>query len=158
MKVGEAHPQWTEQLICVSIANCRANGDSHVRCRSHPVYSDGEAYEERNGKWSRIFGSDYIDWLGVKNNARWLDVGCGTGPLCEVILNRCAPLEYVGIDVAPAVLEYARTRHTDERAKFQMDDPLKLSFGENEFDAAVSAPVINFLPDPVQMVSEMKRV
>ena len=123
-----------------------------------PVYSDGEAYEERNGKWSRIFGGDYIDWLTVEKGSRWIDVGCGTGALCEVIMDRSAPKQYVGIDVAPAVLEYARSRHPDDRAQFQIDDALNLSFGENEFDAAVSALVINFLPDPVRMVSEMKRV
>ncbi len=123
-----------------------------------PVYTDGEAYEERNGKWSRVVGRDYIDWLAVEKGLRWLDVGCGTGALCEVILGRCAPEEYIGVDVAEAQLEYARSRHSDDRARFQIDDALSLSFGEDAFDAAVSALVINFLPDPVQMVAEMKQV
>ncbi len=123
-----------------------------------PVYTDGEAYEERNGKWSRVVGRDYIDWLAVEKGLRWLDVGCGTGALCEVILDCCAPEEFVGVDVAEAQLENARSRHPDVRARFQMDDALSLSFGEDMFDAAVSALVINFLPDPVRMVAEMKRV
>ena len=37
----------------------------------------------------------------------WLDVGCGTGALCEVILERCVPRECVGVDVAEAQLSYA---------------------------------------------------
>ncbi len=123
-----------------------------------PVYTDGEAYEERNGKWSRVIGRDYMDWLAVEKGSRWLDVGCGTGALCEVILDHCAPEEFVGVDVAEAQLEYARSRHPDDRARFQMDDALSLSFGEDAFDAAVSALVINFLPDPVRMVAEMKGV
>ncbi len=123
-----------------------------------PVYSDGEAYEERNGKWSRVIGRDYMDWLAVEKESRWLDVGCGTGALCEVVLDRWAPEDYVGVDVAEAQLEYARSRHPDERARFQLDDALSLSFGDGMFDAAVSALVINFMPDPVRMVAEMKRV
>ena len=123
-----------------------------------PVYTDGEAYEERNGKWSRVIGRDYVDWLAIENGSRWLDVGCGTGALCEVILDRCAPKEYVGVDMAEAQLEYARSRHPDDRARFQIDDALSLSFSQDAFDAAVSALLINFLPDPVRMVAEMKRV
>ncbi len=53
-----------------------------------PVYSDGEAYEQFNGRWSRISGRDFIGWLSLPNKIRWLDVGCGTGALCEVILER----------------------------------------------------------------------
>jgi ubiquinone/menaquinone biosynthesis C-methylase UbiE len=123
-----------------------------------PIYSDGESYERFNGKWSRISGRDFIGWLSVPNGRRWLDVGCGTGALCEVILGHCTPDEYVGVDVAEAQLAYARSRHADANARFQRDDALALSFHENEFDAAVSAYVINFFPEPRKMVAEMKRV
>ncbi len=57
-----------------------------------PVYFDGEAYEQFNGRWSRISGRDFIGWLSVPNQSRWLDVGCGTGALCEVILSVARPV------------------------------------------------------------------
>jgi ubiquinone/menaquinone biosynthesis C-methylase UbiE len=123
-----------------------------------PVYSDGEAYERFNGKWSRVSGRDFIEWLSIPDDLRWLDVGCGTGALCEVILDRCAPKEYVGVDVAEAQLAFAHSRHSGTKARFQPDDALALSFRENEFDAAVSAYVINFFPEPRKMIVEMKRV
>jgi ubiquinone/menaquinone biosynthesis C-methylase UbiE len=123
-----------------------------------PIYLDGEAYERFNGRWSRISGRDFIGWLAVPNNRRWLDVGWGTGALCEVILERCAPTEYVGVDVAAAQLAYARSRHPAANARFQRDDALALSFHDNQFDAAVSAYVINFFPEPHTMAAEMKRV
>jgi ubiquinone/menaquinone biosynthesis C-methylase UbiE len=123
-----------------------------------PVYFDGEAYEQFNGRWSRMSGRDFIAWLSVPSHSRWLDVGCGTGALCEVILERCAPTECVGVDVAEAQLSYARSRHRGGNVRFQRDDALALSFAENEFDAAVSAYVINFFADPRDMAAEMKRV
>jgi ubiquinone/menaquinone biosynthesis C-methylase UbiE len=123
-----------------------------------PVYFDGEAYEQFNGRWSRISGRDFIEWLAAPSEARWLDVGCGTGALCEVILERRAPKEYVGIGVAEAQLSYARSRHDGDNVRFQRDDALALSFAENEFDAAVSAYVINFFSEPRHMTAEMNRV
>ena len=123
-----------------------------------PVYSDGDAYELYMGQWSRASCGDIIDWLGCADGGRWLDVGCGTGALCEVILNHGAPKEYVGVDVAEAQLDFSRSKFPDGRARFQVDDALALSFDENVFDAAVSAYLINFFPEPRKMVTEMKRV
>jgi len=122
------------------------------------IYSDGESYERFNGRWSRISGRDFIGWLSMPNDKRWLDVGCGTGALCEVILQHCRPTEYVGVDVADAQLDYARAKHDNANVRFQHDDALALSFRDGEFDAAVSAYVINFFPDPRVMMAEMKRV
>jgi ubiquinone/menaquinone biosynthesis C-methylase UbiE len=122
------------------------------------IYSDGASYERFNGRWSRISGRDFIGWLSIPSNKRWLDVGCGTGALCEVILERCTPREYVGVDVAEAQLAYARARHPAANARFQRDDALALSFHDGEFDTAVSAYVINFFSEPRMMAAEMRRV
>jgi len=122
------------------------------------IYSDGESYERFNGRWSRISGRDFIGWLSIPKNRRWLDVGCGTGALCEVIVERCTPSQYVGVDVAEAQLGYARARHSAPNVRFQRDDALALSFRDAEFDAAVSAYVINFFPEPRMMAAEMKRI
>ena len=123
-----------------------------------PIYSDGEAYEMSMGKWSRASSPQFIDWLATEFRLRWLDVGCGTGALCEVIQNSCEPREYVGVDAAEAQLAFARSKHSNAKARFQTDDALALSFHDDEFDAAVSAHVINFVPEPQKMVAEMKRV
>jgi ubiquinone/menaquinone biosynthesis C-methylase UbiE len=48
------------------------------------IYSDGESYERFNGRWSHISGRDFIGWLSIPNNKRWLDVGCGTGALARL--------------------------------------------------------------------------
>jgi len=50
--------------------------------------SDGEAYESQMGRWSRVVGEVFLDWLAVAEGLRWIDVGCGNGAFTEVS-NRC---------------------------------------------------------------------
>ena len=39
------------------------------------LFTDGEAHERRIGRWSRIGGEAFLDWLAVPKGLRWLDVG-----------------------------------------------------------------------------------
>src|SRR3974390_977016 len=53
------------------------------------LFTDGKAYERRMGRWSRIVGEAFLDWLAVPKGLRWLDVGCGNGAFTEVLIARC---------------------------------------------------------------------
>src|ERR1700722_13417104 len=55
------------------------------------VFTDGEAYERRMGRWSRLVSEVFLAWLALPNGLRWLDVGCGNGAFTEVLIARCAP-------------------------------------------------------------------
>jgi len=39
------------------------------------------------GRWSRAVATPFLRWLRAPANAEWLDVGCGTGILSELVLN-----------------------------------------------------------------------
>ena len=39
-------------------------------------FSDGEACELTMGRWSRVAGEQFLDWLSPPNGLRWLDVVC----------------------------------------------------------------------------------
>jgi len=71
--------------------------DAEMSETSH-LFSDGEAYERLMGRWSRLAGEIFLDWLDVPANLRWLDVGCGNGAFTEVLIARCAPREVVAVD------------------------------------------------------------
>ena len=43
------------------------------------VWASGAAYEPYVGRWSRMVAAEYLGWLEVPAQRRWLDVGCGTG-------------------------------------------------------------------------------
>ena len=88
----------------------------------------------------------------------WLDVGSGTGALCEVILAGASPHQVMGVDPSDGFVSFARHKVTDKRATFQIGDAQKLPVADGSFDATVAGLVINFITDQPKAVSEMKRV
>ncbi len=121
-------------------------------------FEDGAAYEQGMGRWSRLAGEIFLDWLAPQPGLRWIDVGCGSGALTELLVQRCAPAETQGIDPSDAQLVFARARPGARGAAFQQGDAMALPFPENRFDAAVMALVIFFVPEPARGVAEMARV
>lgn len=127
----------------------------------HPpsdVWAAGDAYERYVGRWSRPVAQEFISWLTLKRNQRWVDVGCGTGALTMTILAAAAPREVVGVDPSDGFISHARRQIQDPRATFRSGDAQNLPIEDDAFDAAVSGLVLNFVPDPARAVSEMMRV
>lgn len=122
------------------------------------LFTDGEAYEKLMGRWTRLVGEVFLDWLDIPKGLRWLDVGCGNGAFTEEVVTRCAPATVIAIDPSADQLAYARTRPAAKSADFRVGDAQKLLFAENSFDVAVMALVICFLADPPRAVAEMTRV
>jgi SAM-dependent methyltransferase len=124
----------------------------------HDRWSSGEAYERYVGRWSRPVAGDFVAWLALAVHSDWLDVGCGTGALTEVLLAQAAPGRVEGIDASEAYVATARAAVVDTRVAFRVGDAQESPFRDGEFDAAVSGLVLNFVPDGRRMVSEMRRV
>jgi SAM-dependent methyltransferase len=121
-------------------------------------FDDGAAYELFMGRWSRAVSPDFIDWIDPPAAARWLDVGCGSGAFTEHILDTCAPLSMTAIDPSQAQIDYVSTRTLAQRAKFRVADSQALPFSDATFDVVASAFVINFIPDQLRGLKEMRRV
>jgi SAM-dependent methyltransferase len=134
-----------------------ADGDAEMNQMSR-LFADGEAYERLMGRWSRVAGEIFLDWLDVPANRRWLDVGCGNGAFTEAVIARCASVEVIGVDPSEGQLAFARTRPGARPARFRIGDAHALPFGEARFDVAVMALVVTYLSDPGKAVSEMARV
>jgi ubiquinone/menaquinone biosynthesis C-methylase UbiE len=122
------------------------------------LFNDGAAYERLMGRWSRIAGEVFLDWLKAPKNLRWLDVGCGNGAFTEVLIARSAPLEVMAVDPSEGQLAYARTRPGAKLAQFRAGGAQALPFPDRSFDAVSMALVITFVPDPAKAVAEMARV
>ena len=122
------------------------------------VFDDGAAYELMMGKWSRLAGELFLDWLAPPTALRWLDVGCGTGAFAQLVIERCAPGMVDGVDPSPAQLVFARKRASAGIAQFHQGDATALPFPDDAFDVAAMALVIFFLEVPAQGVAEMARV
>ncbi|MEO8883763.1 MAG: class I SAM-dependent methyltransferase [Devosia sp.] len=121
-------------------------------------FDDGAAYEEMMGKWSRLAGEVFLDWLRPRANLNWTDVGCGNGAFTELLAERCAPQSIVGIDPSEGQLAYARSRHRAGIAQFLQGSAQSLPLAAASVDAASMALVIFFMPDPAAGVAEMRRV
>ncbi len=121
-------------------------------------FTDGAAYDRIMGRWSRAAGEVFLDWLALPGGLRWLDVGCGSGAFTELVVERCSPGEMCAVDPAADLINFAQTRPSASHVDYQVGDALALPFDDGEFDVAVMAVVINFVPEPAKGVAEMMRV
>ncbi len=121
------------------------------------VWESGDAYEAYVGRWSRLVGAELLSWLALPAGLRWLDVGCGTGALSQLILERASPRTVVAVDRSTGYIEHAHARIGDARAAFRPGDAQALPLADGEADVAVSGLVLNFVPDPARMMAEMRR-
>ena len=75
----------------------------------------GQAYEQMMGRWSRILAPLFIQFSGIADGDRVLDVGCGTGSLTFVLPAAANVDQVAAIDRSDVYVEYARFRNTDPR-------------------------------------------
>lgn len=121
-------------------------------------FDDSAAYERAMGRWSRAVAPIFLQWLAPPANARWLDVGCGTGIFAHTLLELTAPAAVVGVDPAVSQIAEASRGPAAGRAAFQVGDARRLPFMDASFDIACSALVLNFIAERSQAVAEMRRV
>jgi SAM-dependent methyltransferase len=124
----------------------------------HDAWQAGDRYEAYMGRWSRQLAPRFLDWLGLADGLDWLEIGCGTGALSAAILAPRRPRSLIAIDPSEGFVATARATVADPRADFQVGDAQALAFGTASRDVAVSALVLNFVPDKGKALGEMKRV
>lgn len=122
------------------------------------LWTAGNRYEDYVGRWSRLIAREFIDWLQLPPQLRWVDVGCGTGALTETILACAAPAEVFGIDPSEEFVSEAIDRLQDNRVRFQIGEARALPLENTAVDVVVSGLVLNFVPGPAAAIAEMRRV
>jgi len=118
----------------------------------------GSTYDDFMGRWSRLLAPRFVSWLPARFDAHWLDVGCGTGALCEAIAARARPASVIGCDPSGPFIDSARQRCTDARVSFVVAGVGDLPTREGGFDRVTSALALNFFPDAESAVDEMRRI
>lgn len=115
-------------------------------------------YERLMGRWSRVLAGPFIDFVGVADGERVLDVGCGTGSLTFALPQAAEVGEVAAIDYSPVFVEEAQRRNTDPRITIAEGDACAIPFPDGRFDRALSLLVLHFVPKADQAVAEMRRV
>jgi SAM-dependent methyltransferase len=64
----------------------------------------------------------------------------------------------VGVDIAAPYIAFARAHAAATNLAFEIADAAKLPFGDKSFAAAAAQLALNFVPDPLAVLNEMRRV
>jgi SAM-dependent methyltransferase len=129
-----------------------------ARAESSNVFADAKAYERFMGRWSRLVAPRFLSFAGIGEATSVLDVGCGTGALALEIAARNRKALVMGMDLSKEYIAYDNQQNHDERVRFEAGDAQHMLFPDGSFDAVVSLLALNFIPQPQQVLAEMRRV
>ena len=123
------------------------------------MFEDAEAYERFMGRWSSMLAPLLVDFTGLPDRGRVLDVGSGTGALAFSIAKLRVHCQVLGIDPSKQYVGYANSRNPfPDRARFRVGDAQKLRFSDATFENSLSLLVFNFIPDRKRALREVSRV
>ncbi len=86
-----------------------------------------------------------------------LDVGCGTGPMIELLVKEFPDGNYTGIDLTPRMIEVAQAKKLPH-TKFLVGDSENLPFKENTFDVVICTNSFHHYPNPQAFLDGVARV
>jgi SAM-dependent methyltransferase len=92
----------------------------------------------------------FIDFAGVADGEKILDVGCGTGSLTFALARAADLSEITSIDYSRVFVQEAMRRNTDPRIKVRQADACALPFEGGAFDRALALLVLHFVPQARQ--------
>lgn len=107
--------------------------------------------------WDEAMRDEALDWFDICSSDVILDVGCGTGFATEGILERTEnvlALDQSLHQLSKAFEKFGRTG----RVTFCRGDAERLPFADNTFDAYWSSGSIEYWPNPVDALTEARRV
>jgi ubiquinone/menaquinone biosynthesis C-methylase UbiE len=87
-----------------------------------------------------------------------LDIGCGEGVLTAQWAERLGTGRVVGVDLEDPKLEAEWAQRQRENLEFRAMSAERLEFADNEFELVAATEVLEHVPDPAVVLSEMARV
>ena len=100
-----------------------------------------------------------LDYVELPEQAKVLDIGCGTGRLLNRMAAKYPDLQGTGLDFSDEMLRQARrsNRHRP-RLIFVQGNAAPLRFVDDQFDAVFNTISFLHYPDPEQVLAEVYRV
>lgn len=155
------HKTFGSRLICSMVGLAAIGGGAQAQSlseREAKMFAAGTGYERFMGRWSRLLAPQLVDFAGVRNGDRVLDVGTGTGALAAALEKAGPAVQVVGIDPSEGFIGFARKNARSPQLSFEVGDGQALKFPDASFDATMALLVMNFVPDHVKAINEMRRV
>jgi ubiquinone/menaquinone biosynthesis C-methylase UbiE len=117
-----------------------------------------DGYEQLMGRWSKKLAPPFIEFAGVAEGERILDVGCGNGSLTFALLKAANVSEIMAVDYSPVFVAEVTRLNSDPRIMVREADATALPFDDRTFGRSLFLLVLHFVPDAERAISEMKRV
>ena len=114
--------------------------------------TDGNTYQHGLNK-HRQHILDLIKETGVKSV---LDIGCGTGPIWELIKEAKIPVDYKGVDYSKGYIDIAK-KHAPE-GNFEVQDARELKEPDGSHDFVLIMHCLDHVDDWRKVISEAARV
>ena len=118
--------------------------------------ASADAYDRLVGRYAPSLASALIEFTGVEQGMRALDVGCGPGALTAALADRLGPGSVCGAEPSEPFAEACRARLPGVEVVSAAAEALP--FGDRSFDVTLSQLVVNFMRDSQKGVLEMARV
>jgi len=107
--------------------------------------------------WNEEMRAEALTMLDIEDDDRVLDVGCGTGFATEGLLEHTENVH--GLDQSVHQLEKAWDKlGKRDPVSFYRGDAERLPFTDDTFDVVWSSGSIEYWPDPVATLRDMRRV
>lgn len=107
--------------------------------------------------WNEEMRGEAIAMLDIEAGDHVLDVGCGTGFATEGLLEYTDDVH--GLDQSTHQLEQAREKlGKHDPVRFYRGDAERLPFADDSFDIVWSSGAIEYWPNPVAALRELRRV
>ena len=119
-----------------------------------------ELYDSGHAGIYEMCKDDYppiLEELTGEDFENLLDVGCGTGPMVELLAAEFPEKRYTGLDLTPKMIEVANAKAI-EGARFVVGDAENLPFDDESFDTVICANSFHHYPNPQKFFNEVARV
>lgn len=122
-----------------------------------------EEEQQRLRKQARFGEFTVYQNINFSNVESLLEVGCGVGAQSEILLRRFPDLKLTGIDRSTRQLAAARNLlasapYAKDRFTLKEMDATAMEFSANSFDGAFLCWILEHVPDPIRVLSEVRRV
>ena len=107
------------------------------------------------GRFSGPLAPLFADTVAVARGQRVLDVGCGSGELTAVLVDRVGAAEVSAADPSPSFVEAVRRRYPGMDVRLCAAEGL--TFPTAAFDLVLAQLVVHFMADPVTGIAQMAR-